>query len=218
MKLRREGHSSGSTAGRVNAAGSVIPQLARVEAWGCLVAFGVLIWGCRLDMHQQPKYKPYDPSSFFNDGRSERPTVPGSVARVHLETDEHLHKGKIDGVLVDAFPFAITRRDLERGRERFNIFCTPCHDYTGSGRGMIVLRGFQQPPSYHIDRLRKAPVGHFFDVITNGFGAMHSYGSRVPVEDRWRIVAYIRALQLSQGATLAEVPEVERQQLQGQAK
>ncbi len=122
--------------------------------------------------------------------------------------------GKVNGVAVDAFPFPITRQDLERGRERYNIFCSPCHDYTGSGHGMVVQRGFPPPPSYHIDRLRNAPVGHFFDVMTNGYGTMYSYASRVSVEDRWRIAAYIRALQLSEHATLNDVPEKNRARLE----
>jgi mono/diheme cytochrome c family protein len=116
----------------------------------------------------------------------------------------------------NAFPFAVTREVLDRGRERFNIFCAPCHGLGGDGDGMIVQRGFQTPPSYHLDRLRNAPAGHFFDVITNGFGAMYPYGYRVPVRDRWAIVAYIRALQLSREATIDEVPPAERQKLMGE--
>ena len=175
-----------------------------------LMAAGVLS-GCRLDMHLQPKYLPYAPTQFFHDGRSERPPVEGTVARGQLRLDELLYTGKENGVESNRFPFPITRADLERGRERFNIFCTPCHDYTGSGNGMIVERGFPHPPSYHIDRLRNAPVGHFFDVMTNGFGAMYSYGSRLDPQDRWRVAAYIRALQLSQNATIEDVPANERQ-------
>jgi mono/diheme cytochrome c family protein len=124
----------------------------------------------------------------------------------------------MNGSVADTFPFPITRKDLDRGRERFNIYCTPCHDYTGSGHGMIVQRGFPAPPSYHIDRLRQAPVGHFFDVITNGSGTMYSYAARVSPEDRWRIVAYIRALQLSQKASVDDVPRAQRQNLMGQEK
>lgn len=169
-------------------------------------------------MHVQPKYKPLAPTDFFGDGRSARPVVDGTVARGQLRLDEHLYTGKVNGQLATTFPFPITRKDLERGRERFQIFCTPCHDSAGTGRGMIVTRGFPQPPSYHIDRLREAPVGHFFDVITNGLGNMYSYGARVAPEDRWRIIAYVRALQLSQSATLADVPSAEREKLQGSAK
>lgn len=169
-------------------------------------------------MHVQPRYNTYDPSTFFDDGRSARPTVPGTVARGHLRSDEHLYTGKIDGKLADTFPFPITANDILRGQQRYDIYCSPCHDYTGSGHGMIVQRGFPQPPSYHIDRLRQAPVGHFFDVMTNGFGSMYSYAARVSPEDRWRIAAYIRALQLSQHATLADAPKLERQKLTEQQK
>lgn len=204
---------------------TVLPRPARSNAgrrhlalWGCTGIVGILVCGCRLDMHLQPKYKPYEASTFFDDGRSERPMVPGTVARGQLRIDEQLYTGKVNGVVVDTFPFAITRKDLERGRERFNIYCSPCHDYMGNGRGMIVQRGFPPPPSYHIDRLRRAPVGHFFDVMTNGFGSMYSYAARVSPEDRWRIAAYLRALQLSQHASLADVPEAQRPQLEEQKK
>ena len=125
-----------------------------------------------------------------------------------------LYTGKVNGQLATTFPFPITRQDLERGRERYNIYCTPCHDAAGTGHGIIVLRGFPPPPSYHIQRLREAPVGHFFDVITNGLGNMYGYDTRVNPEDRWRIAAYIRALQLSQSATVADVPAAERERLE----
>src|SRR5271155_1666980 len=152
---------------------------AGVRGFVFAVTVGMLAAGCRLDMHVQPKYLPEEPSNFFDDGRSERQPVPGTVARGQLHLDELLYTGKVDGVESKEFPFPITRTDLERGRERFNIYCTPCHDYTGSGHGMIVQRGFPPPPSFHIDRLRAAPPGHFFDVMTNGFGAMYSYAARV---------------------------------------
>ena len=187
--------------------------LARFSGIAMLAAAALLFSGCRLDMHIQPKYLPYDPTTFFDDGRSERQPVPGTVARGQLRLDELLYTGKENGVESNRFPFPITHEDLERGRQRYNIYCTPCHDYTGSGRGVIVLRGFPPPPSYHIDRLRAAPVGHFFDVMTNGFGSMYSYASRVDPEDRWRIAAYIRVLQLSQHATLQDVPAEQRQKL-----
>lgn len=183
-------------------------------AW--LASFAVLALlfsGCRLDMHVQPKYLPYAATTFFLDGRSERPVVPGTVARGQLRTDELFYTGRENGVAADKFPFPITRADLERGRERYDIYCTPCHDYTGGGRGMIVQRGFPQPPSYHIQRLRDAPVGHFYEVITNGFGAMYSYAARVQPADRWRIAAYIRVLQLSQNAKIDDVPASERQKM-----
>lgn len=175
-----------------------------------------MLAGCRNDMHTQPRYDPLDPTAFFEDGRSERPVVEGTVARGRLRSDELLYTGKVNGVEADQFPFPITRQDLERGRERYNIYCTPCHDYTGEGQGMVVQRGFPAPPSYHIDRLRKAPVGHFFDVMTKGYGTMYSYANRVSVPDRWRIAAYIRALQLSEQGTLDDVPPEVRQQLLSQ--
>jgi mono/diheme cytochrome c family protein len=175
----------------------------------CLMAMA----GCRSDMEVQPKYKPLEPSAFFDDDRSARPAIPDTVARGHLRTDELLYTGRLNGALADSFPFPVTRKDLERGRERYNIYCTPCHGLSGDGQGMIVARGFPAPPSYHIDRLRKAPAGHFFDVMTNGYGRMFSYASRVNPEDRWRIAAYIRALQLSQWAPIEDVPESARKQL-----
>jgi len=198
------------------------PARLRRTGWfarrGAGVSFGVFLLflaGCRLDMHLQPKYLPYQATNFFPDGRSERQPVPGTVARGQLRTDELFYAGRENGVAANRFPFPITRADLERGRERFNVYCTPCHDYTGSGRGMIVQRGFPQPPSYHIQRLRDAPVGHFYEVITNGFGAMYSYAARIEPADRWRIAAYIRVLQLSQNAKIDDVPESERAKLGG---
>lgn len=176
-------------------------------------AAALVLASCRSDMHVQPRYNPLDGSQFFEDGRSARPPVPGTVARGQLRIDQHYYTGKIDGKEVETFPFPVTEAVLERGRKRFNIFCTPCHGITGEGRGMIVERGFPPPPSYHIDRLRQAPPGHFYSVITNGFGAMYSHAARIPPEDRWAIVAYIRALQMSQHATLADVPESERTKL-----
>lgn len=173
--------------------------------------------GCRQDMQVQPRYNPYDASSFFDDSRSSRPPVPGTIARGQLHLDDLLYTGKIDGKEADVFPFEITRADLERGRVRFNVYCSPCHDVTGSGRGMIVLRGFPPPPSLHLDRLRQAPAGHFFDVMTNGIGVMYSYSSRVNAEDRWRIAAYIRALQLSRQATFDDVPAAKQKTLTTEA-
>ncbi|HUK51980.1 MAG TPA: cytochrome c [Candidatus Binatia bacterium] len=197
--------------------GAPAPALRGVRC-AALAALLLSLPGCRLDMHVQPKYKPLAQTDFFGDGRAARPVVAGTVARGQLHLDDHLYTGKVDGKLVTTFPFAVTRADLERGRDRYNIYCTPCHDPAGHGRGMIVLRGFPPPPSYHIQRLRDAPVGHFFDVITNGLGNMYSYASRVSPEDRWRIIAYIRALQLSQGAALNDVPAAERGELEGQKK
>lgn len=155
---------------------------------------------CRQDMHNQPKYKPLAATDFFGDGRASRPTIADTVARGQLRIDEARYTGKLNGKDVTAIPIQITRADVERGKDRFDIYCTPCHGRLGDGRGMIVLRGLRQPPSYHDERLVNAPIGHFFDVMTNGYGAMYSYASRVATDDRWRIAAYIRALQLSQNA------------------
>jgi hypothetical protein len=168
----------------------------------CCVLF---VAGCRQDMHNQPKYRPLRPSALFADGSSARPLIEGTVARGALNADEALFTGKNGDTPVTEMPFAITPADLDRGEERFNIFCAPCHDRTGNGRGMVVQRGYRQPPSFHIDRLKTAPPGYMFDVITNGFGAMPDYRSQVDARDRWRIIAYIRALQLSQ-PTAAEPP------------
>ena len=162
---------------------------------------------CRQDMHNQPKYRGLRASTFFADGSSARPLVEGTVARGTLQDDEAFFTGKIDKVAVMEFPFAVDEALLNRGQERYNIYCSPCHDKAGTGNGMVVQRGFKrQPPSYHIDRLRQADVGYFFDVITNGFGAMPDYKAQIAPRDRWAIVAYIRALQLSQRAAASDVP------------
>jgi mono/diheme cytochrome c family protein len=172
---------------------------------------------CRQDMHDQPKYIPLRPSDFFGDGRSERPLLEGTVARGHLKDDVAFYTGKgPDGKPVDAFPFPVTTEVIERGRQRFNIYCTPCHGHLGDGNGMIPQRGFRHPPTYHQDRLRKALNGYIFDVISAGFGAMPDYSAQIEPRDRWAIVAYVRALQLSQNATLADVPADARGQLDAQ--
>ena len=171
-------------------------------------------FACRQDMHDQPRYKPFAATEFFGDGRSERPAVEGTVARGHLRLDKARYTGKVNGDDVAEFPFPITRVDLLRGQERFNINCSPCHSRIGDGNGMVVRRGFRQAASYHTDKLIKAPVGHFFDVMTNGFGAMPSYASHVEPDDRWRIAAYIRVLQLSENATLDDVPPDQRDALE----
>jgi Cytochrome C oxidase, cbb3-type, subunit III len=157
-------------------------------------------------MHVQPKVLPLTHSDFFEDGRGSRSLVPGTIARGQLRDDPYLYTGMIDGKPGDMMPFAATREVLERGRERFNIYCAPCHSRIGDGNGMIVQRGYRRPPSYHTPAMRQAPLGHFYDVITNGFGAMPDYSAQVPVNDRWAIAAYIRVLQLSQNATEADVP------------
>src|SRR5271154_5309110 len=182
----------------------------RVHSWLILV---LAMTACRQDMHNQPRYKPLAATDFFGDGRSARPEVEGTVARGHLRIDQARYTGKVNSEEVDYFPFEITRADLERGQQRFNVYCSPCHSRIGDGNGMIVRRGFRQAASYHTEKMIKAPVGHFFDVITNGFGAMPSYASRVEPDDRWRIAAYIRVLQLSENAALQDVPPDMRSEL-----
>ncbi len=170
-----------------------------------LVALTILV-GCRNDMHDQPRFKPLAESDFYADLRSSRAPVEGTVARGDLREDSYFYTGKIGANPGDYMPaeVPVNEENLQRGRERFNIYCAPCHSRVGDGNGMVPQRGYRHPPSYHQDRLRKAPLGYFFDVITNGFGAMPDYASQIPPDDRWRIVAYIRALQLSQKATAAE--------------
>ncbi|HSD45496.1 MAG TPA: cytochrome c [Pyrinomonadaceae bacterium] len=183
--------------------------------FGTAVLLAVLCFAgaaCRRDMQDQPKVKPYRGSSFFADGMGSRPPVQGTIARGYLRSDKEFYTGKksVSSMApapastnpytddTDTFPFPITQETVARGRERFDIFCSVCHGLTGHGDGMIVRRGFRKAASYHDDRLRQAPVGHFFDVITNGWGAMPSYAAQIPVQDRWAIIAYVRALQASQ--------------------
>jgi mono/diheme cytochrome c family protein len=171
--------------------------------------------GCFNDMRDQPRYEPYEPSNFFSNDMSSRPLVAGTVARGELNEDEVFQTGReADGKFVAAVPLPLDRKLLLRGQERFNIYCSPCHSRTGTGDGMIVQRGFRRPPSFHIERLREEPSGHFFDVMTKGFGAMPSYAVQIEPSDRWAIVAYIRALQLSQHATMQDVPQDEQERLE----
>jgi mono/diheme cytochrome c family protein len=165
-------------------------------------------------MHDQPRYEPLEASRFFDDGRASRPLVEGTVAQGQVQGDTLSSTGKINNTLAAVLPFPVTRQLLERGQERYNIYCSPCHDRVGDGLGIVVRRGFRRPPSFHFDRLREAPIGHFFDVMTHGFGAMMDYAAQIAPDDRWAIAAYIRALQLSQHATLADVPDEERPRLQ----
>jgi mono/diheme cytochrome c family protein len=188
----------------------------RSDAAALILALAAASVGCRQDMHDQPKYIPLRPSTFFADGRSARPLVDGTVARGHLNEDAAFYTGKgPDGKPIGAFPFPITREIVTRGQERFNIYCAPCHGRLGNGDGMIVRRGFRQPPSYHVERLRSAPNGYFYDVISKGFGAMSDYAAQIEPADRWAIVAYVRALQLSQNAAVADVPPAALGQLTG---
>jgi mono/diheme cytochrome c family protein len=174
---------------------------------GCLLlplAAALGATGCRDGMANQPQLKPFRQSKFYDDGASARPLVPGTVPRGFLRQDRALHAGQgPDGKFVSELPVPLSRDLLLRGRERFDIFCSPCHGRTGDGDGMVVQRGFKRPSSYHVDRLRAERPGYFFDVMTKGFGEMGSYASQVPVEDRWAIAAYVRALQLSRSAPAA---------------
>jgi cytochrome c553 len=181
----------------------------------CALALSLAVLSaCRQDMQDQPKYTPLRPSDFFADGRSARPLSEGTVPRGHLDADRLFFTGKgPDGKPASQFPMPVTKTLLLRGEQRFNIYCAPCHDRNGTGNGMIVRRGYRQPPSYHIDRLRQAPLGHFFDVMTNGFGAMPDYRAQIAARDRWAIAAYIRALQYSQNAAVADLTPDDRQKL-----
>jgi len=200
--------------------------------------------GCRQDMQDQPKYKPLQPSSFFEDDRSARPQVEGTVALGQLREDTLLYTGRVSApaaqpagagpqaaeaeqaapvaqtstaqAFSNVFPFPVTREVVDRGQERYNIYCSMCHGATGDGLGMVVRRGYRQPPALYIERLKNAPAGYFFDVITNGFGAMPDYAAQIPVRDRWAIVAYLRALQLSQQAPVADLSAEDRQKLEQQ--
>ena len=180
---------------------------------GGLATTLLLAAGCRRDMYDQPKYEAYDASTFFKDGSSSRQQVEGTVARGDLEADSLYYTGKVDGKDADVFPFEVTREDLELGRERYQIFCSPCHGRAGDGRGMVVRRGFSPPPTFHSEYLRKKPVGHIYSVITHGYGAMYSYAARVPVRDRWAITAYIRAMQYSREASVDDLTPFERGKL-----
>ena len=177
-----------------------------------LILFAAAV-ACRQDMHDQPKYKPFRPSEFFADGRSARPLVPGTVARGTLREDTVYFTGKVGSEFVKEIPVKVTADLLARGQTRFQVFCSPCHGRTGRGDGMVVQRGFKKPPSYHIDRLRQMPIGYFYDVMTNGFGAMSDYAAQVPPADRWAIAAYVRTLQYSQYAPVADLPADKRPEL-----
>jgi mono/diheme cytochrome c family protein len=179
-----------------------------------LLASTAILAGCRQDMHDAPRYEAFEASSELPDNRASRTPPAGTVARGWLRDDEALYTGKINGQTVDEFPFAIGREELTRGQQRFNIYCTPCHGRLGDGQGMVVQRGLRQAASYHQDRLRQEKLGYFYDVITNGFGAMQGYAEQIPVRDRWLIVAYVRTLQLSQHASVEDVPADRRGSLE----
>jgi mono/diheme cytochrome c family protein len=187
----------------------IAPRRSLVKAL-CGVACALLLAGCSLkqDMALQPKNRPLSPSDFFTDGRSERPLVENTVARGSL-ADDALFVAKDS----NGFPLPITQELLERGEGRYKIFCTPCHGLQGDGNGMVSMRGMKHPPTFHDNRLRQSPNGYFYDVITNGFGAMYGYSAQIPPRDRWAIVAYVRALQLSRNARVAELPAAVREKV-----
>jgi mono/diheme cytochrome c family protein len=178
------------------------------------LAAAVMIASCHDPMQDRGRIKPLEPSATFPDGMSARPTVPGTIPRGALAADAHLDEGRIAGALADRFPMPVTRELLDRGRERYGIFCAPCHDATGSGRGMVVRRGFRAPASFHEQRLRDAADGHFVDAIRNGFGAMPAYRAQVGPADRWAVTAWIRVLQLSQRAPVSLLTAAERGRLE----
>ena len=183
----------------------------RFLATACAAASLIFAAGCeylRQDMANQPKNRPLSPSEFFGDGRSERPLVENTIARGSLADDE-LFVAKDS----NNFPLPVDLNLLERGEERYKIFCSPCHGLQGDGNGMVAMRGMKPPPSYHQDRLRQAPNGYFYDNITNGFGQMLGYSSQIPPRDRWAIIAYVRALQLSRNAKVADLPAELREKL-----
>ena len=182
---------------------------------GRILGLTLVLAACRQDMHDQLRFEPLEVSSFFADGRSARPRVEGTVARGDRAPDEHWFDGRQDGELAETFPMEVDADVLARGREQYNIYCSPCHDHSGYGQGMVVKRGMKQPPSFHIQRLQESPPGYFYDVITNGFGAMYDYSDRIREADRWAIVAYLRALQYSQNAPIAELSADEQRTLEG---
>ena len=182
-------------------------------------ASALLIGGCRQGLYNQQKLKPLRPSALFSDGSSARPLPAGTVPRGFLREDRVLWAAQgPDGKFVTEIPVPVTKALLLRGRERYEIFCSPCHGRTGDGTGMIVQRGFKRPASFHVERLRNERIGYFFDVVTNGFGVMPDYRTQIPIADRWAIVSYVRALQLSGHATIEEVPPSERGRLEGAGK
>lgn len=187
----------------------------KIKTYGILAGLlAVFMAGCTNDMKDQPKFEPYEETSFFPDHRSQRPLIDGVVARGELNEDEVFYTGKKDGKIVAQNPVPVTKELLERGRERFNIYCIVCHGAVGAGDGIVIRRGFKPvPPSFHTDKLKQIEDGHFFDVITHGFGVMQDYAMQVSPADRWAITAYIRALQLSQSAKISDLSEADKKKL-----
>lgn len=182
--------------------------------WRGLALGLICLAGCQQEMANEPRYKPLAASTFFADGRASRDLVSGTVARGQEPREGPLYTGRVGAEEATDLPLPLTHELLARGHERYDIYCAPCHDHVGTGHGMIVQRGYPHPPSFHIPRLRQALIGHFFVVMTDGFGAMPAYAQMVPLQDRWAIAAYIRALQLSQYAPVAALPAEARQQLE----
>jgi mono/diheme cytochrome c family protein len=170
-----------------------------------MLAAMLVLAGCRQDMHDQPKFFPQRGTDFYADGRSARPQVENTVARGQLREDTYFNTGMTNGAEGNSYPFPVTLDVLKRGQERYNVYCTPCHSRVGNGQGMIVQRGYLPAGNYHTERLRNAPLGHFFNVMTNGYGAMPDYAAQLTPSDRWAVVAYIKALQLSQNASQADI-------------
>jgi mono/diheme cytochrome c family protein len=183
----------------------------RVVVLAAATASMLVLAGCRQDMQDEPKFFPQRGTTFYPDGRSVRPQVANTVARSQGSEDSYFYTGLVNGKEGDGLPIDLTADTMARGQERFNVYCTPCHSRVGNGDGMIVQRGFTRPPSFHVDRLRTEPDAHLYNVITRGYGAMLSYGDRVPPELRWELVAYIRALQTASAA--AQIPQDVRRAL-----
>ncbi len=190
-------------------------RIDRTSSAVALAFVALAFLGCRQDMHDQAKYEPYEVSDFFADGQASRQPVPGTVARGWLREDPHLYRGiGPDGGFATTLPMPLTRELVERGRERYDIFCSPCHGRTGDGGGMVVQRGFKQPASLHETRLRDMPYGYYVGVMSTGFGEMSSYAAQVPVEDRWAIAGYVRALQFSRQVDASRLTDADRRQLE----
>ena len=187
-------------------------RMTRLATTGGAMAAVLVLAGCRQDMHNQPKFVPQRGTTFFADGRSARPQVENTVGRDQLHENAYFYTGLQGGKEGDGLPVALNEVTLERGQERYNVYCAPCHSRVGNGNGMIVQRGYKPAGNFHTDRLRNAPLGHFFSVMTNGYGAMPDYAAQLTPEDRWAVAAYVRALQLSQNATAADVPSGARVQ------
>lgn len=185
----------------------------RTGIYALALVSGLSLVGCQQKMATQPYYQPLEENEFFADGRASRPLEPGTVSRGDLRADDALYTGKVDGELVTEFPFDITAEVIARGQNRYNIYCAPCHSKLGDGNGMIVQRGVSRPPSYMDDRLVTAPVGHMYDVITNGYGRMYSYNQQLPVRDRWAIVAYVKVLQEAGRGNINDAPATMHAQL-----